>query len=131
MPKHHVNKLLASSLLLSLLLTGVSQASSLTVDGPGFKVEKKHGWFGHNSTSYQDALGNKVEKDTGFFGRTTTHTKLFGSEAVKRGNNVAVYDASGKPLITTHKTWFHGKETRVDGNSIFHSVKDLFKSPSN
>jgi hypothetical protein len=105
----------------------VAHANSLTVDGPGFKVEKKHGWFGHNSTSYQDALGNKVEKSTGIFGRTTTHTKLFGSEAIKRGNNVEVLDTNGKPLVTTRRTLFHGKETHVDGNGIFQSVKDLFK----
>lgn len=128
MPKHYVDRLLLLSLLLSILATGVSaHASSLTVDGPGFKVEKKQGWFGRKTTSYQDALGNHVEKSRGFLGRTSTNTKLFGSQAIKNGNNVEVLDANGKPLITTRRTLFHGKETHVDGNGIFQSVKDLFK----
>jgi len=124
-------KVLSISMILTFLTcAGVVlpvHASSLVVDGPGFKVEKKHGWFGRKDTSYQDALGNKVEKSTGFFGRTTTHTKLFGSEAIKSGNNVEVLDTNGKPLVTTRHTWFHGKETHVDGNGIFQSMKDLFK----
>lgn len=116
-------------LLVSLMFSTAApvQAGSLVVDGPGFKVEKKQGWFGHNTSSYQDAMGNKVEKRTGLFGRTTNTTRILGNQAVvKSGNNVSVTDANGNPLVTSRRTWFHGKETRVDGNTILHSVKDLF-----
>jgi len=128
-----VNKLLGMYLTAALIVAGtmlsmapIAMAGSLVVDGPGFKVEKKQGWFGHNTSSYQDALGNKVEKKTGFFGRTTSTTRLFGSQVVKSGNNISVTDMSGNPLVTRRRTWFHGKETRVDGNGILHSVKGLF-----
>jgi hypothetical protein len=111
-------------------ISGMQQpahASSVVIDGPGFKVEKKRGWFGRKSTSYTDMMGNTVEKRTGFFGRTSTRTKLFGNEARKSGNNVQVLDANGKPLVTTRNTIFHGKQTHVDGNGIFQSIKDMFK----
>lgn len=111
--------------LLTACLPGVAGAESFTMDGPGFKMEKKRGWF-HRDTGYQDALGNRVEKHTGFFGRTTTRTRVFGAESVRQGNNVSVRDASGNPLITTRKTWFHGRNTHVDGNAILKSVEGLF-----
>lgn len=119
----------AAMLFASVLLSMASPvlAGSLVVDGPGFKVEKRQGWFGNNSSSYQDALGNKVEKRTGLFGRTTNTTRIFGNQAVvKSGNNVSVTDANGNPLVTSRRTWFRGKETRVDGNGILQSVKVLF-----
>jgi hypothetical protein len=126
---------ISGSLLLMTAICGSLAASSLTpahadstvISAPGFKVEKNRGWFGRESESYSDALGNGLEKKRGFF-RTSTRTKLFGSEAVKNGNNISVRDASGNPLITTRRTLFHGKETRVDGNSIYHSFKDLFNN---
>src|SRR5690606_23779102 len=98
---------------------------STVIDGPGFKVEKHRGWFGRQRTTYQDAMGNKIEKKTGLFGRTSTNTKIFGSETVKNGNNITVNGPDGQPLITKKKTLFHGNETRVDGNGIFNSFKDL------
>lgn len=103
------------------------QADSTVVDGPGFKVEKKRGWFGRESTVYRDALGNEVETKTGFFGRKSTKTRMFGSEVVKKGSDVQVTGPSGKPLVTTKKTLFRGKQTHVDGNGIWSSLKDLFQ----
>jgi hypothetical protein len=123
-----------SFLILSVALCGLLtmtnapvHADSTVIDGPGFKIEKKKGWFGRQSTTYHDALGNEVEKKTGWFGRKTTSTKLFGSQAVQNGNNLTVNGPNGKPLITRKKTLFGGKQTHVDGNGIFQSVKDLFK----
>ncbi len=103
-----------------------AQADSTVIDGPGFKVQQKDGWFGRKSTTYQDALGNQVEKKTGWFGRKSSKTKLFGSEAVTNGKNVTVTGPSGEPLITRKKTLFRGQETRVDGNGIFQSIKNMF-----
>ncbi|MCE3234401.1 MAG: hypothetical protein K0Q50_581 [Vampirovibrio sp.] len=115
--------------MLSVIAMGTvpAFAGSLVVDGPGFKVEKSQGWFGTKSNSYQDALGNRVEKRTGLFGRTTTHTKVLGNEAtVKPGNNVTVTDMDGNQIVRTKRTLFHGRETHVDGNGIFQSLKGLF-----
>ena len=104
-------------------------ANSMVIDGPGFKVEKRKGWFGRKSTSYQDALGNKVENSTGFFGRKRTETSVLGSQMVKQGNNVTVKNSSGKPLVTTRKTWLGGKQTHIDGYGIINSFGDLFSNP--
>jgi len=121
--------LLLALLASSLVLTDAqpAMANSTVIDGPGFKVEKKNGWFGRESTVYQDALGNAVERKTGFFGKKSSRTKLFGSEAVKKGDNVSVIGPDGKPLVTTKRTLFGGKQTHVDGNGIFQSLKDLMQ----
>jgi hypothetical protein len=127
---------LVGSLLLVAALCGSvalsaftpARADSTTIDAPGFKIQQKHGWFGRHSESYHDALGNTIEKDRGLFGRTTTHTRLFGSEAVKQGNNISVKDVNGNPLVTTHRTLFGGHDTHVDGNAIFHSFRGLFSN---
>jgi hypothetical protein len=108
----------------------MSHAGSLEVDGPGFKVQNKSGWFGTGGTSYTDALGNNVSRSKGFFGRTTTKTKILGAETYKRGQNVAVTGADGIPLITSHRGLFGigGRTTHIDGNSIIHTFKGVFNS---
>jgi hypothetical protein len=122
-------RLIAMMALAALVLTQAvaAYADSTTIDGPGFKVEKKNGWFGRKSTVYQDALGNRVEKKTGLFGRTSTKSKMFGSEAVKKGNDMTVTGPNGEALVTQKKTLFGGKQTHVDGNGIFQSLKGLFQ----
>ena len=122
-------------ILAALLIVAGSElpahADSVVLDGPGFKVQNKTGWFGHKSTSYTDALGNKIERNHGWFGRQTTHTKVFGSEAtVTNNHNVSVSGPNGTPLITHHHTWFHGEETHVNGDNIFHSLKGMFTQPN-
>lgn len=111
----------------SEIASSSAYASSFIFDGPGFKVQKKQGWFGTRSSTYQDALGNNLEQRKGFFGRTTSRTKLFGTEAIKSRNNVQVNDPSGRPIITSHRTIFSGNQTHVDGNGIMQSVRDLFR----
>lgn len=109
------------------LLGGQALADSVVIDAPGMKVEKRTGWFGAKSTSYQDALGNKVERNRGLFGRESTHTKVFGTEAITSPRETTVVDANGNPLVSTKKTWFHGKQTRVDGNAMLNSLRGLFQ----
>lgn len=122
-----VNKVLGVAMLLGLAMSGSLQAfaDSTVIDGPGFKLQKSHGWFGRESHSYQDAMGNTLETKKGFFGCKSTRTKLFGSEAIKHGNNVSVKDANGNPLVSTRRTLFGGKQTRVDGNQILNSLKGV------
>jgi hypothetical protein len=126
------------NLFAALLVLGLLSAGSLSVyadstvfDGPGFKVENKTGWFGRKSAVYKDALGNTLEKKHGWFGQESTRTKIFGSEAVTStnpitGKSVVVNGPSGQPLVTTKRTLFGGKQTHVDGNGIFQSIKGLF-----
>ncbi len=111
---------------LVLMSSMAAFADSTVIEGPGVRVQQSQGWFGRKSAGYEDALGNRVEQSTGLFGRQSTHTKVFGTEAVVSPRETTVLDQNGKPLITSRKTWFHGKETRIDGNSIMHSFKDLF-----
>lgn len=121
----------AAFLMTVLAFSGMpSHASSTVIDGPGFKVEKRQGWFGRKSSSYQDAMGNTVEKKTGLFGRESSRTKIFGSEAVKNGNNIMVNGPDGQPLITKKKTLFGGEQTRIDGNGILDSVRQIFNNPT-
>ena len=112
--------------------TPFSFANSLEVDGPGFNLKNKTGWFGNHSASYSDALGNGVSQSTNIFGRTTTKTQVFGTQAYKRGQNISVSAANGSPLLSTHRSWFGlgGRNTRIDGNNIIHSMKGLFNSPT-
>jgi hypothetical protein len=122
-------------LLLAVLVSSVAplaHAGSLEVDGPGFKVQNKTGWFGTGGTSYTDALGNNVSRSKGLFGRTTTKTKILGAETYKRGQNVSVTGADGTPLITTHRGLFGigGRTTHIDGNNIIRSFKGVFNSNS-
>ncbi len=101
------------------------QAESLILTGPGMKVEKRNGWFGRNSVSYHDALGNKVERSQGLFGRQTNRTSVFGAQAVVSPRETSVIAPNGTPLIRSRKTWFHGKETQVDGSAILNSFKSI------
>lgn len=121
---------LVTALLLLCLASATAFANSLEVDGPGFQVQNKSGWFGRHSTNYADALGNGVSRSTGFFGRTTTRTRVFGTQAYQRGQNVSVTAADGSPMIYSHRGLFGigGRNTRVDGNNIIHSFKGLFNS---
>lgn len=112
----------------SFAIVPVVHANSIEVDGPGFKVANKTGWFGRHSTSYTDMLGNKVDRSTDFFGRTTTKTRVLGTETFKRGNNVSVIAPDGTPLVSTKKTWLGGRQTHVSGNGILQSFKGLFNS---
>jgi hypothetical protein len=126
----------ASVSLTALLVTVVAfsglpgHAGSTVIDGPGFKVEKRQGWFGRKSSSYNDALGNTVEKKTGLFGRESSRTRVFGSEAVKNGNNIMVNGPDGQPLISKKKTLFGGEQTRIDGNGILDSIQQIFNNPN-
>ena len=92
----------------------------------GFKVEKKRGWFGREEHTYQDALGNQYTKKKGLFGRTKTESSFFGSKVSRKGNDTEVIGPNGKPMITTKKRLFRGKETHVDGNSIWENIKSVF-----
>ncbi|HEY9744935.1 MAG TPA: hypothetical protein V6C99_01820 [Oculatellaceae cyanobacterium] len=111
--------------LLLLTAAQISHADSTVIDGPGFKIEERKGWFGRKSTVYQDALGNTVERKTGLFGRSSNRTKIFGSEAVTKGNQVTVTAPNGKPLVQRKKTLFGGEQTHIDGNGIVESIKNL------
>lgn len=115
------------SLILLSVVGGSAFADSVVVEGPGMKVQNRTGWFGTKSSSYQDALGNTIEQDTGLFGRKRTHTRVFGTEAINTPRETSVVDAQGNPLISTRKTWFHGKETRINGNAMINSFKGILQ----
>ena len=117
-----------SLLVSSCFFTPIASANSLEVDGPGFKMAKRTGWFGQHSTVYNDMLGNRVERSTGILGRTTTRTRVFGTDAYHRGSTFSVTAPNGFSLINTHRSWLGGKQTRVDGNHILQSFKGLFSS---
>jgi hypothetical protein len=122
--------LVLSAVVSAYILIPVAHANSLEVDGPGFKMANKTGWFGRHSTTYTDMLGNKVDRSTGIFGRTTTKTRVLGTETYKRGQNISVTAPSGTPLISTKKTWLGGRQTHVSGNGIIESFKGLFNNKS-
>lgn len=115
-------------LTLGVLLSfqGFAFASSMVIDGPGFKVEKRQGWFGRSSTGYQDALGNGYQRNNGLFGWHSNKTSVFGTQVVKNPLQTKVLDPQGNPLVTSQRTLFHGKNTYVNGNGIFQSFKNLF-----
>lgn len=119
---------------LSVIAISLSMASveadargSVVVDGPGFKLEEKKGWFGTSRKTYKDALGNTVTVKKGLFGKETRESNLFGSKATQSGKNITVTGPNGQPLVTKKKTWFHGEQTHVDGNGIYQNVKEIFK----
>ena len=127
-PRQVLPLLMLSLLVTSPFLVTTAHANSLEVDGPGFKMANKTGWFGRHSTAYTDMLGNKVERSTGILGRTTTRTRVFGTEAYHRGNMVSVTAPNGVPLISTRRSWLGGKQTQVNGNNIVQSFKGLFSA---
>ncbi|WP_373531240.1 hypothetical protein [Vampirovibrio sp.] len=102
-------------------------ADSIRIEGPGMKVENRRGWFGTKSTRYQDAMGNSVSTGRGILGRQESRTKIFGTESIRTPRETSILDAQGNPLVKSRKTWFHGKETQVDGNAIIHSFQGLFQ----
>jgi hypothetical protein len=112
---------------LMVLVQPPAQAGSTVVDGPGFHLEKRRGWFGRERHVYRDAFGNSIEDRTGFFGRKTTRAGLFGTQVEQNNRRLSVVDRDGKPLVSRRKTWFNGEDTYVDGNQIFHNVKELLK----
>ncbi len=101
------------------------QAESLILTGPGVKVEKRNGWFGRDFVSYSDALGNKVERSRGLFGRQSNRTRVFGAETVVSPRETSVTAPDGTSLIRSRNTWFHGKETQVDGGAILNTFKNI------
>lgn len=109
------------------ITAGQSFADSLILEGPGMKVQNRTGWFGTKNTSYQDALGNQIQQDTGLFGRKRTQTRVFGTEAVRTPRETRVTDAQGNALLSTRKTLFRGKETRVNANAMMNSFKGLMQ----
>lgn len=117
----------ACALLLTTISITTASANSTVIDGPGFKVEKKNGWFGRKSTVYQDAMGNTVERKTGFLGHESSRTKVLGSEVSQNGKNITVRGPNGQPMVTKKKTLFGGEQTHIDGNGIIESVKGLFQ----
>lgn len=116
-------------LVLLSVMGGQGFADSVVIEGPGMKVQNRTGWFGTQSSSYQDALGNRIEQNTGLFGRKRTHTRVFGAEAIHTPRETSVVDAQGNPLISTRKTWFRGKETRINGNAMMNSFKGILQQP--
>lgn len=102
-------------------------SDTTVVDGPGFKYEKKDGWFGTSQKTYYDALGNRIERKRGLFGKTKSKSTIFGSKIERNGENLTVSGPNGKPMITRKKTWFHGQKTQVDTNSIWDNVKSIFR----
>lgn len=124
-----VSSALAGGLLWAVTVPAF--AGSTVIDGPGVRVAKHNGWFGQERESYQDAMGNAFDYKQGIFGRQSTRTRIFGSEAtVRNNNNVTVRDATGRDLITTHRGLFGigGRNTHIDGNGIYQSLKGVFNS---
>lgn len=120
----HVVAFCALFFLLASLINCV-HAESLILTGPGVKLEKRSGWFGRHSMSYTDALGNKVERSEGLLGRRTNRTRLFGAESSVTPRETRVVAPNGSTLIRSRNTWFHGKETQVDGSAILKSFQGL------
>ncbi|MBY0402595.1 MAG: hypothetical protein K2X66_01755 [Cyanobacteria bacterium] len=94
-----------------------------TVDGPGFKVETKRGWFGTSQKTYKDILGNTVVEKRDIFGRTKRETTILGkktkSTSVLNGNENAVINGpNGKPLIERKKSFFKGQETHIHADGF-------------
>lgn len=112
----------------AVLFTGglAAYADTTVIDGPGFTYEKKRGWFGREEKVYKDALGNRYVEKKGLFGRKKTESSLFGSTVSKQGDNMTVTGPDGQPMVTTKKSWLRGKQTRVDGNSIWQNIKNAF-----
>ncbi len=115
------------TLALALSLPAHAKRNSVVIEGPGVTVEKKKGWFGTEKQVYQDALGNTYETKKGLFGRKSTQSNVFGSQVVRKGNRTEVTAPDGTPLVTKKKSWLKGEETRVNGNGMWSSLKQLFE----
>lgn len=111
------------------LLPGSVQAErkSTVIDGPGFHMEEKRGWFGTTRRTYKDAMGNTVVEKKGPLGRKSSDRNIMGSRTVMDGNNVTVYGPNGAPMVVKKKSWLGGSETRIDGNGIWNNMRELFK----
>jgi hypothetical protein len=117
----------ASLVCFVFLFMGYAYSESISVEAPGVKVESRRGWFGTESHRYQDGLGNSVIRDKDVWGRRKSSSKIFGTEFAQTPRETRVLDAQGNPLIQSRNTWFHGKETRIDGNAILNSFQGLFQ----
>jgi hypothetical protein len=102
------------------------QASSTEIDAPGIQVQQKNGWFGTSDKTYRDALGNTYTVHHGLFGRHKTQGSLMGTQVTETNRGVSVMGRDGQPLIERKRTWFHGTQTRINGNGIWQNTKDLF-----
>ena len=127
--KQAISGILFGALCLALVIPGVALAErgSVVIDGPGFKVENKKGWFGRSEKTYKDAFGNTYVKKRGWFGREKTQQSLFGSQVVQNGKNMTVLGPNGKPLVEKKKSWLGGEQTHIDGTGIIENVKELLQ----
>lgn len=115
--------LLSTVLLSSISLTCSAKRENTVISGPGFKIERKKGWFGTYKNTYSDALGNNYSKSKGLFGRTRSDHNLFGGHVVSKGQNTTVTGLNGKPYVTTKRSWFKGKQTNIDTNAMIEDAK--------
>jgi hypothetical protein len=113
--------------IIGMPVSTFAERNKITVTGPGFKMEKKRGLFGRESSSYSDALGNSYSHKDGWF-RDTTESSLFGSRVTQRGNNTTVTGPDGQPLVVRKRSWWRGNETQVDGNRIFDNIRTILNN---
>lgn len=122
----------ALSLLLFLFVFSAFvpvHADSTTIEGPGFKLHKKTGWFGASERGYQDALGNTYSQKEGLFHQHKTEGSIFGSRIHTTNRETTVSGPNGQTMVSEKHTWFHGKQTYVNGNGIWQNIRDVFKQP--
>jgi hypothetical protein len=122
------NRFLQVAFALGILFSTVSLSfaedrGTTTVDGPGFKVETKHGWFGTSQKTYRDILGNTVVEKKDIFGRTKRETTILGkktkSTSILNGTENAVINGpNGKPLIERKKSFFKGQQTHIHADGL-------------
>jgi hypothetical protein len=115
--------------------SAVAQArvSSTSIELPGVKVQKRNGWFGRQSTVYQDALGNRVNTRRGWFGTQKTQAQVFGTQVEQNtglfGGGASVKDAQGNPLAS-RRVGIFSDHTHINGNAMWQGLQQMLQPVS-
>jgi hypothetical protein len=114
----------------------LSNRGNTRIEGPGFKVERRNGWFGTQQNVYSDVLGNRVEQKTGWFGRKRTDTQVLGNRFSQDNWGTSLKDNKGNVIVERRRGWFGRRTTTVNTNPLFNRLKNTFSgypvnSPNN
>jgi hypothetical protein len=119
-------------LLLMALLLGVSpmpaahaQRGTTTLQGPGFKMEQRNGWFGTQQNVYSDVLGNRVQQKRGWFGRRSNQASILGNQVQRDNRGTTITDNQGNVVVKRRRGWFGREDTTINTDSLFQQLKGV------
>jgi hypothetical protein len=127
---HQTLVLTTVALAMFMGLQAHAQRGTTTIQGPGFKMEQRNGWFGTQQNVYSDVLGNRVEQKQGWFGRRQNNTQILGNRLQRDNRGTTLTDNNGNVILKRRRGWLGGEDTTINTDGIFQRMKNVFSGSS-